>query len=155
MRLQGCLLSQPNTFQEQHSKQMQEQNNQCKGVFFLSCLLSQPNTFQEQHSKQKHKNKTTSAKDFFVLRLPPFTARYLPRPIRKTPQTKTQEQNNKHKGFFVLRLPPLTAKHRTPSKNNIPNKNTRCKGHPKHLEQMHLGGRRCALPPNPPPAFFF
>ena len=63
--------------------------------------------------------KTQDAKDT-QSRLPPLTAKHLP---RATLQTRTQEQNYQCKGFSCFKV--ASSHSQIPSKNNIPNKNTR------------------------------
>ena len=116
---------------------MQEQNNQCKGVFCFKVPSSHSQipskNFQEQHSKQKHKMQRTpnasggrrcalppNPPPVFFLKLPPLTAKHLP---RTTLQTKTQEQNNKRKGCFRFKVD--SSHSQIPSKTNTKNKNTK------------------------------
>ena len=65
---------------------------------------------------------------FLFLRMTPLTATPLPRTARRTKKHKNKEKNGR-------------------TKQDMQHEQMQ-----QHL--MHLGGRRCALPPNPPPAFF-
>ena len=66
---------------------------------------------------------------FLFLRMTPLTATPLPRTVRRNKKHKNKEKNGRTKQEM---------------------QHEQMQQHP-----MHLGGRRCALPPNPPPAFLF
>ena len=66
---------------------------------------------------------------FLCLRMTPLTATPLPRTVRRNKKHKNKEKNGRTKQEM---------------------QHEQMQQHP-----MHLGGRRCALPPNPPPAFLF
>ena len=66
---------------------------------------------------------------FLFLRMTPLTATPLPRTARRNKKHKNKEKNGRTKQDM---------------------QHEQMQQHP-----MHLGGRRCALPPNPPPAFLY
>ena len=142
----SCLLSQPNTFQEQHSKQKRKNKTTSAMDSFCfkvasvhSQIPSKTNTKTKKtrtnkKKKKQHMQRILNASGGEALRpppntppalcfkLPPLTAKHLQ---RTTFQTKTQDAKDTQS-----RLPPLTAKHlpRATLQTKTQEQNYQCKG---------------------------